>query len=345
MEAAGEHRDVLDVCRQRPDILDAREQQQFADLLEADIDFAAREEVADRDAGRRTLELAFDLIGDAQALEQAFEINAARARRIADAIGGEQRLLDRVGGADVGLGCASTNRDADARLDQVDAAPLHDLALLDHVVERGSGQDHEVVDLASLKLLDDVGGPVPGGHELVAALALELRGELGIGLLDGVRAQDLDFRCCCHSGDTPNAERAKRRRHDRDGPQSHDVLPWLPFMSCSASNSTNRGVAVWSWRERAWMPPLNGIRKLPQTAWSRCCALEPSGQDQEEVAWLAQGYQHHLAVDRLREHAVERRHTPAGVDFLQVAQRLLARQPDEAGDHAAKVEALLEQRA
>src|SRR5262249_40015603 len=150
-------------------------------------------------------------------------------------IGGEQRLLDRVGGADVGLGCASPNRDADARLDQVDAASLHELALLDHVVERWTSQDHEIVDLAGLKLLDDVDRAIPVGHELVAALALELRRELGIGLLNGVRAQHLDFRCRCHCGDTPDAKRANRRRGDRDGPRSHDILPWAPFMIYSAS--------------------------------------------------------------------------------------------------------------
>ena len=70
-DAAREDRHLLDVGRQRADIIDAGEMRHLADLLDADLDFAAGDDGADEDAGRRLLELRLDLVGDAETLEQA----------------------------------------------------------------------------------------------------------------------------------------------------------------------------------------------------------------------------------------------------------------------------------
>ena len=95
---------MLDVRRQRADIVDTREVRQLAHLLEADLGFAAGDDAADGYPGRGLLELALDLVGDAQALEQADDVDAARAGGIADRLGRQQRFLQRVDGADVGFG-------------------------------------------------------------------------------------------------------------------------------------------------------------------------------------------------------------------------------------------------
>ena len=61
----GEHRDLLDVRRQRAEIVDALHRKQFAHLLEADIGFAARHHLADRDVRARRDDLGLELVGEA----------------------------------------------------------------------------------------------------------------------------------------------------------------------------------------------------------------------------------------------------------------------------------------
>src|SRR5712691_2638435 len=97
VDAGGEHGHPLELARQRADVIDAGEMHQLADLLEADLGLAARDEGADEHAGRGLLELALDLARDAQFLEHAEHIDPARAGGIADRFHRQQRLLQSVG--------------------------------------------------------------------------------------------------------------------------------------------------------------------------------------------------------------------------------------------------------
>ena len=61
-----------------------------------------------------------------------------------DRLGREQRALERVGRADVGLARALAHRDADAGAGEIDAAAGDHLAAPDQVVDRLGGQDGEI---------------------------------------------------------------------------------------------------------------------------------------------------------------------------------------------------------
>ena len=62
VHACGECGDLLHLGRQRTDVGDAREMDQFADLLKSDIGFLVREQRADGDARRRLLEPRLDVL-------------------------------------------------------------------------------------------------------------------------------------------------------------------------------------------------------------------------------------------------------------------------------------------
>src|SRR6185437_12288627 len=108
--------------RQRADIIDTRISRYFAHLLDADFDFAAGDNGADKDAGRRLLEFRLDLVGNGEPLRQIHDVDTARAGRIADRFGRQQRVLERRGSGDVGFGRAGLDADADAGFGEVDAA-------------------------------------------------------------------------------------------------------------------------------------------------------------------------------------------------------------------------------
>src|SRR5829696_7905120 len=55
VKGGGKHRDVLDIGRQRSDVLDALVVQKLADLLKAELDLAALQNVGDLYARRRLL--------------------------------------------------------------------------------------------------------------------------------------------------------------------------------------------------------------------------------------------------------------------------------------------------
>src|SRR6266545_1218996 len=61
VQASGKHRSVLDVTRQRPEVIDALQVQKLAHLLEAEIGLAARHDLANLHAGRGLLHLVLDL--------------------------------------------------------------------------------------------------------------------------------------------------------------------------------------------------------------------------------------------------------------------------------------------
>ena len=124
-EAGGISRGVLDFLRQRPDQHSAFDRHDLADLMHAKFGFAADDEVGDM-AAFLELRLWPDLIGDAEALKQFVDIDAARAaaRRIdiGDRFGGEQRALECVDRADVRLRRAFLHHDTDADGREIDVA-------------------------------------------------------------------------------------------------------------------------------------------------------------------------------------------------------------------------------
>ena len=126
----------LQLVRQRPDEIDAGKRQQLVDLLHADLGLPFRHQGAHAHAELGLNELRLDLIGDAETTQHALEMNAARAAAVADGFGGEQRALERLGGADIGLRRARAHRHADAGTDEIDAAAGNHLAVLDQLVER-----------------------------------------------------------------------------------------------------------------------------------------------------------------------------------------------------------------
>src|SRR5262245_25480670 len=148
LHAGREYGDQLDLGGQRTDIVDAGKEGELADLLEADLGFAIGDDGADENARRRLLELALDLVGDAELLEHGDDIDAARAGGIADRLRGKQRLLERVDRADVGLRLALADRHAHAGLGDISAAAGHNLAALRELVDRLARHDEEVVALA-----------------------------------------------------------------------------------------------------------------------------------------------------------------------------------------------------
>src|SRR5262249_39967941 len=114
--------EALHVCGQRPDIVQAREVRQLAHLLEAELNLAVGDDAADEHAGRRLLELALHLVGDAHLLEQADDVVAAWSGRITDGFRPQTRLLQRRAGADCGFRRPRLDGDADAGLREVDFA-------------------------------------------------------------------------------------------------------------------------------------------------------------------------------------------------------------------------------
>ena len=134
----------------RPYDIDARKVHELAQLLEAELHLALRDQRADRNAGRRRHDPALDLVGDAPALEQLRELHAARAGRVAERSRGDDRAAQRVFAADVGARSARAHRNRNARPHQVDLAAGNDTAARDELVDRIGGQDHDVERLARL---------------------------------------------------------------------------------------------------------------------------------------------------------------------------------------------------
>src|SRR6266545_5495309 len=70
MQAGGELREVLDVGRQRPEVVDPLRVEKFADLLESEIDLAPCHDLSNLNAGWSVRYFVLDLIGNAHPLEQ-----------------------------------------------------------------------------------------------------------------------------------------------------------------------------------------------------------------------------------------------------------------------------------
>src|SRR3989442_15186823 len=81
MHAAGEDGGLRYCRRQRADELDAGEVDQLAHLLEADLDLALGDELANIRARRRRAKARLDLVEHAHALEEARQIDPTRPGR------------------------------------------------------------------------------------------------------------------------------------------------------------------------------------------------------------------------------------------------------------------------
>ena len=144
-DAGREDGDALQLAGHRADDVDAGHRHQLGHLLQSDLDLAAQEIKSDQSGRSAGAENRFGLerVGDAEPLEHAPQMNAARAAadRIAhaDRFRREQRLLERGDRRDVGLGRAGAHRDADGGARDIDAGAGDDAALLDQFIDAFAG--------------------------------------------------------------------------------------------------------------------------------------------------------------------------------------------------------------
>src|SRR5215510_12105769 len=151
---------------------------QLADLLETDLDFPTGDNAADEHTGRRLLQLRLDLVRNAQPAEQAGDIHAAWTARVSDRFGGEQRLLECLGGVNVWSRRTRTHGHADARTGEIDPTARYDLAGLDEVVDRRGGHDDKVVRFTRRNPLLRVERPRENRGDLVPRRLFELHHQL-----------------------------------------------------------------------------------------------------------------------------------------------------------------------
>ena len=197
-DACGKHGDPLRSGRQLANDVDALHGTQLTDLLEADLKFSCRDHSAYR-VGLDFSALALDLVGDPELRKQfGGEIDAAGAIGIRNRFCRQQRALQRVHGADVGLGRSGLDGHADQGLDQVDAAVRPDLALLDQIVQRGRGHDHDIDRLAAFEayrngVVRRSHGGAELGHKFVVRGAFVFGDQLQIGGREPPGSHDLDL--------------------------------------------------------------------------------------------------------------------------------------------------------
>src|SRR5437899_3089766 len=185
---------VLQCGRQRPQDFDAGGGHQFVDEDDAELDFPRRDELADFDARGGGDDFPLHPFGDADALEQLREVDAALAFfRPGDGIRGEERAPERLLRADVRAPRALLDSDSHARAGDRGAGARVHLALLREVVERGGGEYGEVEAFAPFDLALQSRGEAEGDRHLVLGLALEGGRELVQRLLHAVGGEDLDF--------------------------------------------------------------------------------------------------------------------------------------------------------
>src|SRR5262249_29884942 len=124
--------------------------------------------------------LRLNLPGYVEALDQAGEMNSARALyRVGDRFCGKERAPERLDGGDIGLGETCGYRDAYPAARVGADASRHDLALFREVLQRRSAENHDVCGFARVDAAHhDLAGIVARG-DLVPGRPLEARRELG----------------------------------------------------------------------------------------------------------------------------------------------------------------------
>ena len=215
---------VLQFGRQRPQDFDAGRGHQFVDEDDAELDFPRGDEFADLGARGGGDDFRSHLLGDADALEQAREVDAALAFfRPGDRFSGEERALERPRRADVGTPRALLDSDSHARAGDRGARARVHLALLREVVEPGGGEYGEVEGLACFDLALQGGGEAEGDHQLVFGLALEGGRKLVQRLLHAVRGEDFDF------GGADGSHREQRGDAENCGDEGFDAHACSPY--------------------------------------------------------------------------------------------------------------------
>src|SRR5215211_1425263 len=187
----------LQLGRQRTDNLDAPHRKNLADLLDGDLDLAVGDQFGVEARAIVQLGLCLHLISDPEALEHLGEVDAARGAEgrvgVDDRFRRKQRPLQRLGRADVGLGCAGAYAETNAGARQDDLAIRRDAALLDEVIKRGGGKDEHVHRFAGRNTpLDHAWRAIDRG-DLVLGSTLEGSAEVGQHHLHGTGAHEFDF--------------------------------------------------------------------------------------------------------------------------------------------------------
>src|SRR5882672_5515788 len=243
---------VLQLRGQRPQDFDAGSDHQFVDEDDAELGLPAGDEFADFDAGGGGDDFRFHLFGDADALEQAREVDAALAfLRPGDGFRGEERALERARGADVGTRRAFFDAYAHARARDGGARCRVDLALLREVVDHGGGEYGEVEGFARFDLALEGGGEAERDDELVPGVALEDGRELVQRLLDAVGGDDLDF------GGAGGSHGRQYSEPDERGEQCfHLTLPGPSYSRVHGRDSRGNLTAPPRRPPRRFAPPL-----------------------------------------------------------------------------------------
>jgi hypothetical protein len=138
---AGEHRRELHLARQPADEVDAAHLAQLRDLLEAELELAARDQLADQHPRGRLPCLRLQLLRDAQALEQLGKVYPARPARVHDRFRRAQRALQRLDAADVGLARAGAHCRGDLGFREIDAGARSRGCRRDQVLDQAGGAD------------------------------------------------------------------------------------------------------------------------------------------------------------------------------------------------------------
>ncbi len=185
---------VLQLGGQGPEDFDAGRGHQFVDEDDSELDFSSGDELPHHRARGGEHDLRLHLFGDPHALEQAREVDAARAfLRPRDRFRGEHGALERIRRADVGPRSALLDADPHARARDRGARGRVHLALLREIFDPAAREDGEVEGFARFDLALQGGGEAESDDELVSGLALEGGRELEQRLLHAVRGEHLDF--------------------------------------------------------------------------------------------------------------------------------------------------------
>jgi hypothetical protein len=192
--------------------------------VNAELGFASGDMLGDGTA-RNELGLGLHLAGDPELVEQARDINAARAARrridIGHRLGREQCALERIDRTDVGLRRAILDHDPDADAREIGPAAGDELALVGKRIDRRRREHGEIEGLAALDAFRQRADRVVLDRHLVAGLLLEIGDERQQHLLEGTGGEHLDLR----RRGAPRRTRGEQHHCKGQHSHSHVVLP------------------------------------------------------------------------------------------------------------------------
>ena len=173
--------------------LGTRDRKNIRNDDDTEIRFAVSDHLGDR-FSRGFGDLVPQCLLDSQADEYAFKVERARALlEIGDRAGLQQRALECLDRADIGLGRAPLHRDPDARLHHIGPRLGEELTGLDQIVGLEIDQHRQIERLTRLDPPLHDGGHAGHHNGLVAARLFELRAEVGHDHFSRARAEDLEL--------------------------------------------------------------------------------------------------------------------------------------------------------